>query len=264
MMRFLHTTAATLLAIGLGTPAARAQHSEEQEVEKVEAPKVPDTSGKRPDFAAAATAIVEQTNAFRKKEGRGPVAVDGKLAADAKDFAEFMAKNDEYGHHADGSGPGERAKRHGYEYCLIGENIAYTFSSRGYDTGPLAEEFVNGWEKSPPHRRNMLDPDVTATGSAVARSDKTGYYYAVQLFGRPKSAAVVFKVENTAGANVKYTVGGRTFDLPPRTIRTHSRCRPAELKFDWPDGKTASVKSAGGDRFRVTKGPDGFAVKKEE
>jgi len=264
MIRFLQMSAAVLLAMGLAPRAARAQHNEEQEIEKIEAPKVPDASGKRPELAAAAKSIVEATNAFRKKEGRGPVGVNEKLAADARDFAEFMAKNDEYGHHADGSGPGERAKRHGYDYCLIGENIAYAFNSSGYDTGPLAEEFTTGWEKSPPHRRNMLDPDVQATGVAIARSEKTGYYYAVQLFGRPKSAAVVVKVENQAEESVKYAVGGRTFELPPRTIRTHTRCRPAELKFEWPDGKTASVKSAGGDRFLVTKGTQGFAVKKAE
>jgi len=252
-----------LLAAAVGFPAAFAQHAEEHETEKIEVPSVRDTSGKRPDLAAAAKAIFGQTNAFRKKEGRGPVALDPKLAATAQYFADFMAKTDEYGHTADGHSPGERAKKHGYDYCIIAENIAYEFSSEGFDTGPLAERFVTGWEKSPPHRKNMLDPDVTQLGVAVARSEKTGYYYAVQDFGRPKSAAVVFKVENRAGEGVKYAIGDRTFDLAPRVIRTHTRCRPAELTFHWPGGKTEPVKPAAGERLLVTKGKGGFTVKKE-
>ena len=244
-------------------PAARGQHVEEHETEKLEAPAVPDASGKRPDLAAAAKAIVEQTNAFRKDKGRDPLTVDARLTAAAQYFADYMARTDEYGHRADGQGPAERAKKHEYEYCILGENIAYAFDSRGFDTGPLAGQFVTGWEKSPPHRRNMLDPDVTQIGVAVARSEKTGYYYAVQEFGRPKSAAFVFRVENRAGQDVKYTLGDRTFDLPPRVIRTHTGCRPAELTFHWPDGKTTAVKPAGGDRLRVTKQAGGFAVDKE-
>jgi uncharacterized protein YkwD len=254
---------AAALTAAFGFPLARGQHTEEHATEKVEAPAIPDTSGKQPDLATAAKSIVEQTNAFRTKEKRGPVSADEKLIATAKDFADFMARTDEYGHHADGNSPGERAKRHGYDYCLLDENIAYVFSSRGFDTGPLAEKLVTGWEKSPPHRKNMLDPDVTQTGVAVARSEKTGHYYAVQLFGRTKSAAVVFKVENRAGEDVTYTIGDRSFDLPPRVTRTHTQCRPAELTFQWPGDKSSAVKATGGERFLVTKSDAGLAVKKE-
>jgi hypothetical protein len=34
----------------------------------------------------------------------------------------------------------------------------------------------------------MLDPDVREIGVGVARSNKTGRYYAVEDFGRPLSA----------------------------------------------------------------------------
>lgn len=255
----------SLAAVSLLTLAsvAAGQQTEEHETEKIEAPEVPDDSGKRPDLAEVAKAVVEQTNAFRKKEGRDPVATDAKLAATARYFAGYMARTDEYGHRADGKGPGERVKAHGYDYCLVAENIAYAFDSRGFDAGRLATRLVTGWENSPPHRKNMLDPDVAATGVAVARSEKTGHYYAVQLFGRPKSAAVVFAVANRAGEDVSYTIGGKTFELPPRVTRTHTQCRPAELTFHWPGGKTAVVKTSGKDRFVVTKGENGFAVAKE-
>lgn len=258
-----HLTWASVILVGVGTPLARAQHAEEHETETVGVPAVPDTSGKRPDLAATAKAITDQTNAFRKKEGRGPVAVNEKLTATAEYFAGYMARTDEYGHHADGADPGERVKKHGYRYCIVAENIAYAFNSQGFDTGPLADQFAAGWEKSPPHRKNMLDPDVTETGVAVARSEKTGHYYAVQLFGRPKSAAIVFKVENRSGEAVTYTIVDRTFDLAPRVVRTHTRCRPSELTFTLPGGKTATAKPTTGDHLVVTKGTDGLAVTKE-
>jgi uncharacterized protein YkwD len=255
--------AASLLGSALVSPAVLGQQADEHDVEKIEVPDVPDTSGKRPDLISAAKKIVDESNAFRKKEGRKPVAVAAKLTDTAKYFADFMARTDEYGHRADGNNAGERAKRQGYEYCLLAENIAYAFDSRGFDTGPLAGQFVTGWEKSPPHRKNMLDTDVTETGVAVARSEKTGHYYAVQLFGRPMSKAIVFKVQNQSGENVTYAIGDRTFDLPPRVTRTHTRCRPAELKFNWPGGQTATAKPVGGDRLVVTKNQGEYAVKKE-
>ncbi len=246
-------------------PAPPAQTTDEEEREKVEAPAVPDASGKRPDLARVAGAITDHTNAFRKKENRGPVAADAKLTAAAKYFADYMAKNDEYGHTADGKRPADRAKDHGYAYCIVLENIAYAFDSRGFDAGPLADTFFTGWKESPGHRKNMLDPDVTATGVAVARSEKTGHYYAVQMFGRPKSQAIEFKIENRAGVAVKYAIGERTFELPPRVTRTHTRCRPAEVAFRWPgsDEAGSAVKPTNGDAFAVTKDGDTFAVKKQ-
>jgi hypothetical protein len=95
----------------------------------------------------------------------------------------------------------------------------------------LAQSFITGWKNSPEHRRNLLDPDVLEIGVGVARSEKTGRYYAVQDFGRPHSATIVFKVRNETDAVARYRVDGRTFTLPPETIVTHQRCRPAELDF---------------------------------
>jgi uncharacterized protein YkwD len=240
------------------------QDKHEETVSKIEPPKIADESGKRPDYAAAAKLIVESTNAFRKQEGRQPVAVNKELAAAAEYFAKFMAKEDKYGHTADGSRPSDRAKKHGYDYCIVLENIAYLFSSKGYDTKPLAEGFFEGWKNSPGHRRNMLDPDATETAVAVARSEATGHYYAVQMFGRPKSAAIVFKVENRSGQKVNYSIGEEKFDLEPRMNLTHTRCRPEDVNFQWSKGDKpdATVRPANGETYVVTKEDGKFAVKR--
>src|SRR5205085_9863408 len=125
--------------------------------------------------------------------------------------------------------PADRAKEHGYDYCIVLENIAYQYDSTGFTTEKLGGGFFTGWKESPGHRRNMLDPDVTETGVAIARSADTGYYYAVQLFGRPKSLRIEFRIANSTGAVVRYKVGDREYDLPPGVVMTHEVCRPTDV-----------------------------------
>ena len=143
---------------------------------------------KEPDLGEAAQAIVVGTNALRREHGLDRVEVAPRLAETARDFATFLARTDLFDHTADGRHPEDRAKSHGYDYCLVSENIAYEFHSRGFATAELARAFVEGWRNSRGHRRNMLDRDATETGVALARSSRTGRYYGVQMFGRPRAA----------------------------------------------------------------------------
>lgn len=247
---------------GIAFGQSTEQHA--HETIEVEVPDVPDT-GPRADLDAVAKAIVEQTNAFRKKEGRRPVSTDAALTAAAKEFAQFMAKNDKYGHTADDRQPSERAKAHKYDFCIVLENIAYAFDSRGFADDKLTGEFVSGWEKSPGHRRNMLDKDVTETGVAVARSEKTGHYYAVQMFGRPQSAAIAFRIANHSEKEVEYTVGDRSFTIKPRYTRTHKLCRPAEVEFKeiGEGAEPKIIKPAAGDKYVLTTDGPKLQIKKE-
>jgi uncharacterized protein YkwD len=219
----------------------------------------PPPAEKIPDIPKAVAKVIADTNAFRKDEKRAAVTANDELTATAKYFAEFMASTDEYGHQADKKEPADRAKEHGYDYCLIAENIAYVFNTYGFTTDRLAEQFVTGWKESPGHRKNMLDPDVTETGVAVARSAKSGKYYAVQMFGRPKSAAIEFSVANESGEAVKYEIDGQPYDLPPRTTTTHRLCRPEELKPKWDGGE--AVRPENGAKFAVVKDAAGLRLK---
>jgi uncharacterized protein YkwD len=243
--------------------AALAQSAQHEDVEVIEAapPRAPDE--KKPDLAAVTKAVVEQTNAFRKSEKRPDVAVNTKLADAARGFADYMARTGRYGHTADGGNPADRAAKQGYEYCIVLENIAYVFQSKGFTSEELTKTFVEGWEKSPGHRKNMLDPDVTETGVAVARSEKTGYYFAVQMFGRPKAQAIKFQVANRTGAEVKYKVGDKEFTLPAQYTRTHELCRPAEVTFEKTGEKAETVKAKSGSRFAVVEEGGMVRVNKE-
>src|SRR5262249_31422403 len=256
-----------LIAATLLIPTvARGQSAQHDDVEVIDAPAFKSADEKKPDLAAVTKYIVEKTNEFRVKEGRPRVTVDTKLTETARDFADYMARTGRYGHTADGSRPADRAAKHGDEDCIVAENIAYAFDSAGFTSDELGKKFVERWKESPGHRKNMLDPDVTQTGAAVARSEKTGYYFAVQVFSRPKSQAVEFKVENRSSATVTYRIGEKEFSLPPRYTRTHEQGRPTEVAFELTAGGKAapeSRKAETGAKFVVLEERGALRVKKE-
>ena len=212
----------------------------------------------RPNLSEAVNLIVRRTNEFRKEDGRRDVKVDAKLADTARYFADYMARTDEYGHSADGSRAGDRAKKHGYQYCVIAENIAYEYNSAGFGTAELAKKFFEGWKNSPEHRKNILDPDVTGTGVAIARSEKSAYYYAVQIFGRPEADRIKFRITNQLGVPTRYEIEGRSYTLAPSYTRVHELCRPSELTLLPPSDKTENQKASvqkvspkNGDQYNV-------------
>jgi hypothetical protein len=223
---------------------------------------IPVSAADMPDVPKAVGLVVERTNDFRKAEKCEPVKVNKELTAAAEYFARFMAETDKYGHEADDSKPAERAKKHGYDYCIVLENIAWQSNPAGFTTESLADGFVTGWKNSPGHRKNMLDPDVTETGVAIAYGEKSEKYYAVQLFGRPKSLAVLLKITNRSDVDLEYSIGEDKFTLGPGVIQSHTRCRTGEVTFQKPTG-LAPVKFAGGDKFTVSGKDEKYEVKKE-
>ena len=183
----------------------------------------------QPSLAEASNLIVAATNAFRREQKLGPLQQNADLAEAAGAFASFMARTNQYGHAADGSTPAARADQFGYAHCIISENIAYQFNSDGFSTEALGKQFFQVWQRSAGHRRNMLDADVTHTAVAIARSADTGYFYAVQMFGRPKWASIAFSLENRTTDVVEYGLDEQTFLLRAGVTRTHERCRPSKL-----------------------------------
>ncbi|MFL5243232.1 MAG: CAP domain-containing protein [Gemmataceae bacterium] len=245
------------------------QAVEEEPVETIQAPDIKSANAEKPDLSRVAELIIEKTNAFRKEQDRPRVQPDPKLMKTAQYFADFMAKEDKYGHTADGQHPADRAKKHGYDYCIVLENIAFQYNSAGFKIEKLAQNFIDAWKESSGHRKNMLDPDVIDTGVAIAYSEKTAHYYAVQMFGRPKSKAIEFKLTNQADTAIEYRVGDKSYSLQPRYTRTHELCRPADLTVDSAQDKSQSksdakaIKPASGDHFVVSKDKGTYQIKKE-
>lgn len=213
--------ALTLSIVLLSTPLglaqfAGAQSESESLIEEVEA------------------AIVSQTNDFRQQHELDAVERDEDLMSAAKQFAEYMARTDKYGHRADGNTPAERAEAAGYNYCVVRENIAYRTNTGSVTAASLIDVFVQGWIDSPPHRENMLADYVTETGVGVATTDDVTYF-AVQLFGRPESKSLQIKIRNESGEmqRVRFRANDQSdqIELPPRMIVTMTRCFPTTVSL---------------------------------
>ena len=121
-------------------------------------------------------ALLELTNAERKKKDLEPLKPSAKLFSAARAHAENMAKQEKLEHELDGKGMSERAADVGYKAAGLAENIGWNFAS------PKAA--VEGWMNSEGHRANLLGKDYTEVGLAVAKTAK-GETYWVQVFAKP-------------------------------------------------------------------------------
>ncbi|MBU0639707.1 MAG: CAP domain-containing protein [Planctomycetes bacterium] len=75
-----------------------------------------------------------------------------------------------------GTNLADRAEQVGYDFLVIGENLA-----AGQQTATAA---FDAWMESPGHRENILDERFTELGVAVRHGGDYGVYW-VQEFGRP-------------------------------------------------------------------------------
>ncbi len=189
-----------------------------------EAPSQVDDALKIPDLDRVSKLIMETTNQFRKEEGRGELKSQEQLVETARDFADYLARTDKFSHEADGSDPRARAKKHKYDPCIVAENIAYEYNSEGFLSEDLARRFMDGWKKSPGHRKNLLDPYILEAGMAVAHGKDPTKFYAVQVFGRPQSAAIEFSIINETNATIEYQLAEQKFSLKPRVTATLQPC----------------------------------------
>jgi hypothetical protein len=117
----------------------------------------------------------------------------------------------------------------------------------------------------------MLDPDVTETGVAVAQSE-TGYYYAVQMFGRPRLKTITIHVANKSGTTAEYWLGDRSFKLPPDYTESHTLCRRLDLRLEPPQARPKARQPVpkadilypiDGDEFVIAKHNGEIRIKKQ-
>lgn len=141
-------------------------------------PVAPDLSQPALQVSSSVDEIVRLTNEEREANGLPALAVNESLVHAAQIQAGQMADAHTMAHDLpDAEFPTLVSRAHavGYEYSWIAENIAY-----GY---PSAERVMEGWNKSPPHRENILDSRVAEIGVAIAVATDGVPYYAT-VFGR--------------------------------------------------------------------------------
>ncbi|BBC29896.1 SCP-like extracellular [Streptomyces graminofaciens] len=115
---------------------------------------------------------MQLVNAERDKVGCSPVTLNAVLTKAAQAHSTDMAAHQNMSHTgSDGSSPGDRITRAGYDWSTYGENVAY-----GYAT---PEQVMAGWMTSPGHKANILNCAFKEIGVGLAQS---GSYW-TQDFG---------------------------------------------------------------------------------
>lgn len=154
---------------------------------------LPSTASTRPTAASQATAaaapmsldgmareIVYLVNVERAQHALPPLRVNDRLTVDAKLQAAQIAETGVLDHvilSGPYPTPRERAQAAGYNWNVLGENLAL-----GFTDAPSA---VAAWMRSPGHRANILAGGYSETGVVLA-PDAGGRLIFVQTFGAPE------------------------------------------------------------------------------
>ena len=122
--------------------------------------------------------IIRLVNVEREREGLQAVVRNAVLEEQATQYACEMIYYDFFDHvnPVTGSHLRDRAEEFGYEYSIIGENLA-----AGQPTPARA---MSDWMNSPGHRENLLKPEFTELGVGVRLGGDLQTYW-VQEFGTP-------------------------------------------------------------------------------
>jgi len=125
--------------------------------------------------------VLRLVNAERARHGVGALTWSAALEAAATSYACELISDDFFAHvnPRTGSTLASRVRAAGYEYWMVGENLA-----AGH-TDPAS--VVSDWMNSPEHRENILNPAFTEMGVGVRTGGDYGIYW-VQELGRPRSA----------------------------------------------------------------------------
>jgi hypothetical protein len=113
-------------------------------------------------------------NKERTRGGLKPLGMSKQLENSAQKHSDDQARMRSMTHDgSDGSSPGDRVERAGYNWRSVAENVAYGYGDE--------EECMKEWMNSPGHRENIMGNSYSHFGSAVAYAGSTPYY--TQDFG---------------------------------------------------------------------------------
>ncbi len=127
-----------------------------------------------PAASASEQRLFLATNIARENQQLPLLKWDDSLAQAARAHAEWLVQNRQLSHQYQGEPDlASRVAQQGAHFQSVAENIA---------VGPSADSLQTQWMNSPPHRRNILDPNLNAIGFAVVQQG--GSLYAVADFDR--------------------------------------------------------------------------------
>ena len=118
--------------------------------------------------------IFDSANRERAARGLQPLKWNASLALAARLHAQMMAQEGAISHQFPGEmDMGTRISMAGVHFISAAENVA---------EAPSAAALHQAWMNSPPHRQNILDPELDSLGVAVVERDEQ--LFAVQDFAQ--------------------------------------------------------------------------------
>lgn len=127
--------------------------------------------------------IISKTNRERLNEGLPPLTENIKLDSSALIKVEDMMDLQYFEHVSpNGVGVSDLGNKVGYDFIIIGENLALGNFSDDQD-------IVDAWMASPGHRANILNKNYTEIGVSIGIGNfkDRKVWFAVQHFGTPKN-----------------------------------------------------------------------------
>lgn len=127
----------------------------------------------------SAQAIINLTNTERKTNNLDKLQENELLDKAAYLKAQAILESQSFQHNIGDQKFSYWIKAAGYEYEIVGENLAIDFVTD--------EGVINAWKKSPSHRSNLLNKDFTEIGVAVmdGKFQNQTSTVVVQIFGNP-------------------------------------------------------------------------------
>lgn len=130
--------------------------------------------------------IWNHTNAYRQANNLPRLERDYDLAQAAQKYADYLARTNTTGHHADGGTFQVRIAAEGFQACASAENVYEQWSTPNLAAWRDAVAgAMDSWRNSPGHAANMKDPALKRLGVGVAawKHGDRSYYKIVQVFG---------------------------------------------------------------------------------
>lgn len=178
----------------------------------------------RPQSSVADVTLLKAANHDRAAAGLPPLTWDKALAAAAHAHALRMAQANTLSHQLPGEPPmQDRARHAGAHFSMIAENVAQ---------GPRIEGLHTQWMNSPPHRANLLDPQLNAIGISVVQSGNT--YFAVEDFATAVLSMNLEEQEQQISSQLT-SLGLQNVSSTPDARKT------CELEGGWAGQRPASV-----------------------
>jgi hypothetical protein len=190
--------------------------------------------------------LFDSANRERTAQGLPPLQWDAALTAAARQHALRMARENSLSHQFSGEkNLSARAMQAGARFSAIAENVA---------EGPSAANIHAQWMKSPPHRGNLLDPQLDSVGIAVTQ--RNGQLFAVEDFSQALADLSLGEQERQLAAELEacglrlrnHTADARrTCGLERGYIGGHPPRLPLELATSLAYDSTTSENSRAGN-----------------